>query len=435
MDYFKILNLSSEPFSNSPDPDFFFQSAQHVSCLQKLEISLRLRRGLNIVVGDVGAGKTTLSRLLIRRFSDDDNVDIHLILDPHYKTPIEFLKTVSGILGVDPHQEVKDGFNLKESIKGTLYTKGVEEKRTVILIIDEGQKLPLFCLEILREFLNYETNNFKLLQIVIFAQREFEDTIEKLENFRDRINFYHELGSLNFKETKGLVEYRLKQASASDKSRSFFTRTGFLAIFLATGGFPRKIINLCHRSLLAMIIQNKSSASFLLVFTCMDKEGAKRFFSKLIFPTALLVSILCCVAFVGVYRSGFFQSSPHQDKKEHLNILLDTKAQPKPLPIPKIAISPTPENNGASEKIPEALSTNLPKKPIAQPALTPYVTIKGIKEQEIIDGADQKPVDRSNADAQAAIKNETVNTASSGVRILSGPGAGIEIRRLIPEGR
>ena len=64
MEYFSILNLNKEPFSNSPDPDFFFHSRQHLDCLQKLELSLRLRRGLNVIIGDVGTGKTTLLNLV-----------------------------------------------------------------------------------------------------------------------------------------------------------------------------------------------------------------------------------------------------------------------------------------------------------------------------------------------------------------------------------
>lgn len=433
MDYFKILNLTSEPFSNSPDPDFFFQSAQHVSCLQKLEISLRLRRGLNIVVGDVGAGKTTLSRLLIRRFAEDDNVEIHLILDPHFKTPVEFLKTVTGILSGDPHPELNDGLKLKETIKSTLYTKGVDENRTVILIIDEGQKLPLFCLEILREFLNYETNNFKLLQIVIFAQREFEETIGKLENFRDRINFYHELGSLNLKETKGLVEYRLKQASHSEKSRSFFTSTGFLAIFLATGGFPRKIINLCHRSLLAMIIQNKSRAGFILVFTCMDKEGAKRFFSKLFLPAAALAAIIFGVAFAGIYQSGLLDITHHAIKKEVLNRNPERKVEPEPLSIPVPAIHSTGDKN-VSQASPSPGESRLAEGPIPKPE-KPSIRIKGIEEQEILDEADQKLMEHPRTEFSTDVKTDPVTVEPSGVRVLSGPGAGIEVRRLIPGGR
>ncbi|MBN2686747.1 MAG: AAA family ATPase, partial [Deltaproteobacteria bacterium] len=68
MEYFKILNLIKEPFSNSPEPEFFYDSPQHVNCLQNLEMAIRLRRGLNVIVGEVGTGKTTLCRRLINQF-------------------------------------------------------------------------------------------------------------------------------------------------------------------------------------------------------------------------------------------------------------------------------------------------------------------------------------------------------------------------------
>ena len=91
MDYFKILNLKKEPFSNSPEPEFFFQSVKHVGCLQKLELAVRLRRGLSVVVGEVGTGKTTLCRQLILRFAaseeDKKQIETHLILDPSFEFP------------------------------------------------------------------------------------------------------------------------------------------------------------------------------------------------------------------------------------------------------------------------------------------------------------------------------------------------------------
>ena len=155
MDYFKILNLDKEPFSNSPDPEFFYHSRQHHDCLQKLELALRLRRGLNVVIGDVGTGKTTLCRQLIRRFAANDEIETHLILDPSFTTPTEFLMTVSEIFqGVKPSSTTND-WQLKEIIKQYLYQQGVDEQKTTILIIDEGQKIPVYCLELLREFLNY----------------------------------------------------------------------------------------------------------------------------------------------------------------------------------------------------------------------------------------------------------------------------------------
>jgi general secretion pathway protein A len=279
MDYFSILNLNKEPFSNSPDPDYFFNSQQHVSCLQKLELSLRLRRGLNVVIGEVGTGKTTLCRQLLRRFSDDTEIESHLILDPYFSTPHEFLLAVTEMLTNEKYPENIDDYKLKEHIKNSLFTKGVDENKTIILVIDEGQKIPVFCLELLREFLNFETNDYKLLQIAIFAQREFDNTLKEHANFADRINLYHLLKPMNFRDTRSMIQYRLNQSSVAAKRLALFTYPALWAIYRATNGYPRKIVNVCHRSILTMIIQNKSKANWFLVQSCIRRvfsSGKKR---------------------------------------------------------------------------------------------------------------------------------------------------------------
>jgi general secretion pathway protein A len=268
MDYFNILNLSKEPFSNSPDPEFFFNSRQHLDCLQKLELSLLLRRGLNVIVGDVGTGKTTMCRQIIRRFAQKNEIETHLILDPYFLNATEFLATVANIfLGKKPPTDSHEG-QLKEIIKQYLFQKGVDQKRTTILIIDEGQKIPAFCLEILREFLNYETNEYKLLQIVIFAQREFDQTIRKYPNFADRINLYHLLKPLGFRDTRLMIKFRLEKSSNSPRRMNLFTYPALWSIYRISGGYPRKIINLCHQCILTMIIQNRSKIGCKLVRAC-----------------------------------------------------------------------------------------------------------------------------------------------------------------------
>ena len=143
MDYFTLLNLDREPFSNSPDPDFFFQSRQHVQCLQKLELALRLKRGINIVIGPVGSGKTTLCRRLLNTLSADPSMEAHLVLDPSFSTPLDFLKRICTML-LDQATDDNDAHRLKERIKHHLYEKGVNQQKTIILIIDEGQKLPAY---------------------------------------------------------------------------------------------------------------------------------------------------------------------------------------------------------------------------------------------------------------------------------------------------
>ena len=196
MEYFKILDLKKEPFSNSPDPELFYRSRNHVEGLQMIEMAIRLRRGLNVVLGEVGTGKTTMCRKLIQQISSTsaaNEIEIHLILDPSFSSPREFLSIITGELGLSLPDNTMSEWQMKENIKKSLFDKGVEEGKTVALLIDEGQKLPGFCLEILREFLNYETNDSKLLQIVIFAQKEFREKINEQKNFANRINLCYSL--------------------------------------------------------------------------------------------------------------------------------------------------------------------------------------------------------------------------------------------------
>lgn len=266
MEYFKILNLIKEPFSNSPEPELFYQSPQHIDCLQKLELSIRLRRGLNVVIGDVGTGKTTLCRQLIQKFSRDEAIETHLLLDPHFSKSSEFLYTLSEMLtGAQGDLNDCTEWELRERIKNHLFDKGIGKDQSIILIIDEGQKIPDFGIEILRELLNYETNEYKLLQIVIFAQKEFRQTLDKHPGFKDRIDVSYDLGPLNFRDTRSMIRYRLEKSSEAGKSTVKITYSALRAIFRSTGGYPRKIVTLCHQIILALIIQNKKRAGRSLV--------------------------------------------------------------------------------------------------------------------------------------------------------------------------
>ena len=185
MDYYKILNFEMEPFSNSPDPGLFYNSAQHLEALQKLEISIRLKRGLNIITGDIGTGKTTISRQLIQKISKDDSIKFYLVLDPGFNSTISFLKYLLHLFEPEKEYDSNDENILKEIIKEHLFTYGVDKNINIVIIIDEGQKLSLPCIEILRELLNFETNDQKLLQIIIFAQKEF---LKSLDSFSKSIS-------------------------------------------------------------------------------------------------------------------------------------------------------------------------------------------------------------------------------------------------------
>lgn len=311
MEYYNILDFKKEPFSNSPEPEFLFSSPQHTGCLQKLEMSVRLRRGLNVVIGDIGTGKTTLCRKLIQNFSsapaDSIEIETHLLLDPSFNSAIEFLQTVAVMLGIKDSDNEESEWQLKEKIKNYLFAKGVDEDKIVVLVIDEGQKIPGDCLEILREFLNYETNNYKLLQIIIFAQKEFKFILKKRANLFDRINLLYYLGPLNFKQTQAMIKFRLGVARNFEIAPPLFSFWGYAAVYLATGGYPRKVVSLCHEVILKLIIRNKKRAGWFLVRSCVS-DMATPLFRRIKWAVAgflfVLAAIFSISAIILEYRSA-----------------------------------------------------------------------------------------------------------------------------------
>ena len=284
MEYFNLLEFKKEPFSNSPEPEFFFASEQQNTCLQRLELAVRLRRGLNIIMGAVGTGKTTLCRKLIQNLSlpvkdDREEIKTYLLMDPAVASKLDFVTAVASILGIKDISSGDNEWQIKEKIKTFLFEQGVEEQKNIVLVIDEGQKIPDPCLEILREFLNYETNSFKLLQIVIFAQPEFRLSLAASANLLDRVNYLCHLKPLTFRQTKAMIAHRVSIASMDPSRSRLFTPGGILAVYFATSGYPRKIVSLCHQVILMMIIRGKNQAGWLLVRNCVNKisgQGGKR---------------------------------------------------------------------------------------------------------------------------------------------------------------
>ena len=282
MEYFNLLQFKKEPFSNSPEPEFLFTSPQHNTCLQGLELAVRLRRGLNIVIGAVGTGKTTLCRKFIQDLSapaesDSSTIETFLLLDPAAESRLSFVKAVASVLGISDISGDDQEWQIKEKIKRFLFEQGVQDQKNIVLIIDEGQKIPDDCLEILREFLNYETNSFKLLQIVIFAQPEFRKSLAARANLLDRVNYLYHLQPLSFWQTRAMIKHRISLASQNPARHPLLTFSGMLAVYLATAGYPRKVVSLCHQILLMLIIRGKSKAGWFLVRNCASKPNGRTF--------------------------------------------------------------------------------------------------------------------------------------------------------------
>lgn len=256
MSYFKILGFDKEPFSTSPDPAFFFESREHEKALTNLMIELRLKRGLNVILGDVGTGKTTLSRKLYQMVKSQDQFICHMMLDPVYESDEIFLTSLVRNFDVPVNDDGPRILELKEALERFLFQKGVEEKKTVVLIIDEAQKLNAVTLECLRVMLNYETNEFKLLQLVLLGQMELHGKVIGIPNFVDRINFKYTLNPLDEDEMSQMISFRIKQAGYK-ANMHLFLEGAIKEIYRHTHGYPRRVNMICHKALKNLVMNNK----------------------------------------------------------------------------------------------------------------------------------------------------------------------------------
>ncbi|MDP3790871.1 MAG: AAA family ATPase [Candidatus Omnitrophota bacterium] len=272
MSYYKILGLDKEPFSTSPDPAFFYESQEHHAALMRLMIEIRLKRGLSTILGDVGTGKTTLSRKLFQMLKERDDIIFHMILDPTYDSEKLFLESLARTFGIEmnisPALSVLD---YKEAIKKYLFQKAVEENKIVVLLVDEAQKLNPLSLETLRVMLNYETNEYKLLQLVLMGQMELLPRLREIKNLWDRISLKYMLNPLDENETKEMIEFRLK-AAGCNSSVEFFTDEAMKEIYRYTQGYPRRISLLCHNALKELVLENKHIIDVNIIKDLISKD-------------------------------------------------------------------------------------------------------------------------------------------------------------------
>ncbi len=271
MSYYRVLGLDREPFSTSPDPAFFYQSQRHRAALANLIIEFRLKRGLSVVLGDIGTGKTTLGRKLVQMLKERDGFLFHMVLDPTFPSEDLFFNSLSRTLGIGMTSQAPSLVDYREVLERFLFQKGIREGQTVVLIIDEAHKLNAMSLEVLRILLNYETNDAKLLQLVLLGQMELLPVIQGMPNLMDRISFRCTLGPLDLPEVRRLIQFRLQEAGY--KSRlALFSDDAIDAIYEHAEGYPRRIAMICHRALRALVMAKGRAVTGALVEELIQDE-------------------------------------------------------------------------------------------------------------------------------------------------------------------
>ena len=236
MDIYQRFGMRANPFSTAPDPEFAYETREHQLATVKILYSIEERLGLFLLQGEIGTGKTTLSRFLFQRLSDDTRYTIAYLTDMSMRTPAQFLREVTSAFGLPVHTRTGD---ITAELVGFLVRQHTDGK-TVVLMIDEAQRIAGPNLHTLHMLSNQETSKHKLLQIVLLSQPNFPNKLEKAPALKSRITSAAYLDPLSFEDAVEMLRYRVEKVGGNFNTL-FPGEELHHAIFQATGGSPRDL--------------------------------------------------------------------------------------------------------------------------------------------------------------------------------------------------
>lgn len=253
--YYQYFGLSEAPFSIAVNPRYLYMSARHRDALAHLLYGVGAGGGFILLTGEVGTGKTTINRCLLEQLPPD--TDVAIILNPALNA-IELLGSVCDELGIEYEADKATLKTLTDKLHSFLLENHARGRNTVLLI-DEAQHLDFDVLEQIRLLTNLETNNEKLLQIVLIGQPELAQMLARpeLRQLNQRITARYNLDPLNLDETGAYIQHRLQVAGMSPE-RVIFPPAVVRGIYRSTRGIPRIINVLCDRMLLGAYGRNAS---------------------------------------------------------------------------------------------------------------------------------------------------------------------------------
>ena len=257
--YQEFFRLTEAPFDITPNPRFMFYSAKHREAYNHLLYGIRERKGFVQLTGEVGAGKTTLCRVALEQL--ERHYTVALILNPVMSAD-ELMRAIAleyglPVTGLDRQTTV--------AVINQFLLQQVDRGRDTVLIIDEAQDLTDDLLEQVRLLSNLETDNRKLLQIVLLGQPELRDRLNqhKLRQLRQRITVRFHLAPLSLGEMGRYIKHRLHLSGGNGKP--YFTQPALWRVFRYSNGIPRLVNALCDKALLAGFVNQTGRINFRLV--------------------------------------------------------------------------------------------------------------------------------------------------------------------------
>jgi general secretion pathway protein A len=414
MDYLNSIQCKKEPFAASSGKDLYLSQPIREG-VEKLTHSIRLGAGLHVVVGNKGSGKTTLLGQLSEKFSADKNTIVLTINNPQYSNLQQFLTALAG-----PFKTIKvssgiDDKKFQEAFNTFFHKQCLQEKKNVLLLIDNGQTLPDFCLQALNTLYDHHTDCRRMLQTVICGEPSLQKKIKSISEVNSRVVFTILLKSFSFKESKELIRFHIERAAANpDSPPALFNTLSQWAIYRMTQGDPEQIIDLCHLIVITLIIENKKKANWFMTLRCANLLIPKRAKKLQLIRAGTLSSLIVLMLVFGLGSEQMKTNMAPPAKKPARPPVAKKAAPPKPQPqkVAKVeeAVQPEPEPAKESAVSPSAekdITAIIEKAAQKQPEITEEVAAIPQPAEEKL-ATETPPADQIAAVTEAPVQERAV---------------------------
>lgn len=264
----KTLGFQEDPFMSSADPRFLYLSTQHGDVLERTQDIIEEFRGLAVVEGGFGVGKSSLAlRLEFIYRGLPDSYSVVYVHTASYESEFAGLQDISDAVSIPR----KRGLTKQWREFETFLVDQHEKNRNVVIILDDAQMMAADALRIIHTLYNFDTSGRKMAQVILFGQPELSYKFTVYPEIRSRINSWFRLNPLSIEESVELIRFRCKVAG---RDEPLMTQAGYLEIYEATGGTPREIVNLCARLIDDMGAEGSQTANVDLVRSAISKYMA-----------------------------------------------------------------------------------------------------------------------------------------------------------------
>jgi len=358
MDYLSSLQCKTEPFASPSGVEAIVSRAARDS-IEKLSHNINHGAGLQLIIGAAGSGKTTLLNQLSHKFSADNETVVLLLHNPQFRDLQQFFITVAGIFKTIKAPSGFDDDTFQKAFNNFFFKLCQQEKKTVVLLIDNGQDLPDFCLQALNSFYDHHPDCKRFLQTVICGEPSFQRKINADKALSSRVVFTAEPGPFSFEEVRKLIHFHLAGAAADPASPpALFTVPAQWVIYLLTQGHPQKTIDLCHFMALTLVIEKRKRADWFMTLRAAKLLIPKRSKKLQIIRTTSLSSLIILMLVFGLWPAQITPLSVF--KQGHLyQLAVPKKMQPpeaQPVDPVKVKQKATPPGQ-PQETLPKVSAT------------------------------------------------------------------------------